>query len=236
MITKQLSIPILASILLVGTITVGLSLDEAFAKKEDKVTICHKPGTPAEQTKEVPESAVKGHLGHGDFIGSCEDGQTPGALDLIEEGTGISGLSFTAVLQESITTCPEDIVCGVGTFIIDPTGSDALMAAVTVHSPFCDNALQDADAAGNAECDDSNGIDDIDAPHGHFLSFDNDSDCESGLALVNEIDWNFFTVNENTVQMFNLRTISGFGPEIHTFTVESGPNGEICPVIVDTVV
>jgi hypothetical protein len=36
-----------------------------------KVTICHKPGTPAEKTMQVPEPAVKGHLGHGDHLGPC---------------------------------------------------------------------------------------------------------------------------------------------------------------------
>jgi hypothetical protein len=35
------------------------------------VTICHKPGTPAEQTMTVPESALAGHLGHGDTMGAC---------------------------------------------------------------------------------------------------------------------------------------------------------------------
>lgn len=38
---------------------------------EPTVTLCHKPGTPAEQTKTLPESAVAGHLGHGDFLGPC---------------------------------------------------------------------------------------------------------------------------------------------------------------------
>ncbi|MCH6586336.1 MAG: hypothetical protein IH792_04840 [Thaumarchaeota archaeon] len=36
-------------------------------------TICHKPGTPAEKTKELPERALKGHLGHGDVLGPCSD-------------------------------------------------------------------------------------------------------------------------------------------------------------------
>jgi len=35
------------------------------------VTLCHKPGTPAQQTMTVPESAVPGHLGHGDCLGAC---------------------------------------------------------------------------------------------------------------------------------------------------------------------
>lgn len=40
---------------------------------DDKVTICHKPGTPAEKTMEVPQPAVQGHLNHGDYIGECID-------------------------------------------------------------------------------------------------------------------------------------------------------------------
>jgi hypothetical protein len=37
------------------------------------VTICHKPGTPAEKTLTVPAPAVQGHLGHGDVLGPCEE-------------------------------------------------------------------------------------------------------------------------------------------------------------------
>jgi hypothetical protein len=37
----------------------------------DKVTICHKPGTPAQKTKSVPASALNDHLGHGDTTGAC---------------------------------------------------------------------------------------------------------------------------------------------------------------------
>jgi len=38
---------------------------------EPKTTICHKPGTPAEKTMEVPDSAVADHLDHGDLLGDC---------------------------------------------------------------------------------------------------------------------------------------------------------------------
>jgi len=38
---------------------------------EERVTICHKPGTPAEQTLTVSQSALDGHLGHGDTQGPC---------------------------------------------------------------------------------------------------------------------------------------------------------------------
>lgn len=40
-------------------------------QKSGKVTICHKPGTPAQKTLEIPIQALKGHLGHGDAIGAC---------------------------------------------------------------------------------------------------------------------------------------------------------------------
>ncbi len=35
------------------------------------VTMCHKPGTPAEQTLVVDDDAVWGHLHHGDHLGTC---------------------------------------------------------------------------------------------------------------------------------------------------------------------
>lgn len=36
-----------------------------------RVTLCHKPGTPAERTAVVPESAKAAHLAHGDYLGEC---------------------------------------------------------------------------------------------------------------------------------------------------------------------
>ena len=43
------------------------------------VTICHKPGTPAEQTLVVDDDSVEltGHLGHGDTLGPCQTDTTP---------------------------------------------------------------------------------------------------------------------------------------------------------------
>jgi hypothetical protein len=42
------------------------------AGKCKKVTICHKPGTPAQKTLVIPIRALSGHLGHGDTIGPCQ--------------------------------------------------------------------------------------------------------------------------------------------------------------------
>ena len=38
----------------------------------EQVTICHKPGTPAQKTLEIPIQALAGHLVHDDQIGACD--------------------------------------------------------------------------------------------------------------------------------------------------------------------
>lgn len=43
-------------------------------QEDEKITICHRPGTPAEQTLEVPASALDAHLAHGDTQGACGSG------------------------------------------------------------------------------------------------------------------------------------------------------------------
>ena len=37
------------------------------------ITLCHKPGTPAEKTLVLPAAAVPGHLRHGDYEGVCDE-------------------------------------------------------------------------------------------------------------------------------------------------------------------
>lgn len=40
---------------------------------DDDVVICHNPDGPNPMTMTVPESALGGHLGHGDTLGACDD-------------------------------------------------------------------------------------------------------------------------------------------------------------------
>jgi hypothetical protein len=44
----------------------------------DKVTICHKPGTPAEKTLTISKSALQAHLDHGDKKGACGSSDSVG--------------------------------------------------------------------------------------------------------------------------------------------------------------
>ena len=75
--TLVMSAIIISVILVAGTVGFVISSPDVFAAAE-KVTICHKPGTPAEQTLEVAQAAEQAHLNHGDFIGSCEAPPPPG--------------------------------------------------------------------------------------------------------------------------------------------------------------
>ena len=67
-------IVLLASMMAITALMLAAAPALAQQGPPDKVTICHKPGTPAEKTLEVPPQAVPGHLGHGDTLGPCNGG------------------------------------------------------------------------------------------------------------------------------------------------------------------
>jgi len=56
--------------LFAGSAIAALIPSRALAQQQ-KVTICHKPGTPDEETIVVSQSAVAIHLRHGDQLGAC---------------------------------------------------------------------------------------------------------------------------------------------------------------------
>jgi len=64
------------SISLIAVLVIGMiSFDDAFAKNDDKITICHiPPGDPNNpQTIEISEKALQTHIQkHGDTLGPCE--------------------------------------------------------------------------------------------------------------------------------------------------------------------
>lgn len=52
------------------------------SEDDDQVTICHQPGTPAENTLVVSSSALQAHLAHGDTQGACgSEGEGSGSGD-----------------------------------------------------------------------------------------------------------------------------------------------------------
>lgn len=63
---KKLRIPLLVIALLAAML-----VPVAAGEPQEKVTLCHKPGTPAEVTIAVGAPAVDAHLAHGDYYGEC---------------------------------------------------------------------------------------------------------------------------------------------------------------------
>ena len=96
---------------LVGALVGGVALtsgSDAKKKKKEKVLICHKPGTPAQKEKRVPQSAVKGHKRHGDTEGPCPKsrcGKCGKGETCIGGGTA-NGTTFP------VTCCPDGKTCG----------------------------------------------------------------------------------------------------------------------------
>ncbi len=71
-------VPAIFSLAIAGGLVGSSDLASA---KANKVEVCHKPGTPAAKILNVPEQAVPGHLGHGDFqIGGKGKGKGKGTV------------------------------------------------------------------------------------------------------------------------------------------------------------
>jgi hypothetical protein len=86
------------------------------------VTVCHKPGTPAEKTLTLPAPALGGHLGHGDILGPCA-GATP---------TVTPTLTVTPTITPTLTITPTPTVTPTET--VTPTGTAIAMVTIC-HKP-----------------------------------------------------------------------------------------------------
>lgn len=134
----------------------------------EKETICHRPGTPAEQTKEVPSQAVPGHLGHGDEEGACEGGEPPEPLnDAVIDADGtdsrFSGDPEARDVSEGdeLSTFPVDNPNDSGLDAFDQDGdgqwtmSDAGEAGDDLHvegPAFCDTGQRDSVHQEGQDC------------------------------------------------------------------------------------
>lgn len=85
--------------LLILATSLAISVALAAGAQPEQVTICHQPGTPAQQTMSVPSTALGGHLGHGDHQGSCQP------LDDDEDEGGND--------EDPVDACPGDLNPGI---------------------------------------------------------------------------------------------------------------------------
>jgi hypothetical protein len=67
-----------------------------------RITICHKPGTPAQKTLVLPEPAIPGHLEHGDTLGPC--GGSPLVAPVARVVTALFSLFF--VFRQFLMSLP----------------------------------------------------------------------------------------------------------------------------------
>ena len=75
------------------------------AQDATRVTVCHKPGTPAEKTLDIDDNALAAHLRHGDTEGPC--------CELERRCVDAAGAEVC---------CPGDQVCGIVDFPPDDAG------------------------------------------------------------------------------------------------------------------
>ena len=66
---------ILLGAAVMATAAIGLSATTANAEASaDKVLVCHRAGPKKVIEINVDDNAVPAHLGHGDAVGACDDG------------------------------------------------------------------------------------------------------------------------------------------------------------------
>ena len=90
---KKLRIPLLV-VILVAAMLLPVSAGE-------KVTLCHKPGTPAEITLTVGAAAADAHLAHGDYLGECTNA-SEGCQALNDPGLDVVQL-FEGEYDQTVT-------------------------------------------------------------------------------------------------------------------------------------
>jgi len=142
----KFTVPVLASILILGAFTVGYSIDDAFAKGQGqpKVTICHvDQETGEEKTISISTKAVSKHIANhiGDHSGECVDVPEPVCGNNVTEAPEEcdDGNTVTESCNYSETSCT---VCA----------SDCSEQAGA--TSFCGDS--NTDLANGETCDDGN--------------------------------------------------------------------------------
>lgn len=108
-VLKLISLLLFVSLLLASGVAIAVA-------GQEKVTLCHKPGTPAEGTLEVAEAAVQAHLDHGDVLGACAPPALDGCTALNDptlDGIYISAEYHNLIFEgdEVVTITGEDTTC-----------------------------------------------------------------------------------------------------------------------------
>lgn len=177
------------SLFSVALVTVAVSLTTAGASGQppgqDKVEICHKPGTPAEKTMHVPPPAVPGHLRHGDSEGPCgapppPSGCAAAVTDVCIDGDGIASPQpggFEVQVGDPLKPFPDNLTTLTGLDLFDRAPLGTLTQDDDLHAEdpaLCPGAIRNAvhDLGEDCKVLDVNG----DLSDGEFVT----ADCEFG--------------------------------------------------------
>jgi hypothetical protein len=130
---------------------VMLTLATGVFAKQDKVTICHKPGTAAEETLSVAAPALKAHLGHGDSEGECSftetDTEPPTVTVPADITQGITAGETNVIIYYDASA--SDNVGVISFSCTPPSGSSFPLGTTSVICTASDAALNSTTASFN---------------------------------------------------------------------------------------
>lgn len=132
----------------VMVVSVWAVLVRPVAAGQQKVTVCHKPGTPAEATLEIAAPAEAAHLAHGDTQGACTGPQSDGctALNAVVADPPSSSGFYSFIVSDLDFFTGETIHVDMTV----TTTSSAYMEAFVLDSSFPNSAPLGYDATGFA--------------------------------------------------------------------------------------
>jgi hypothetical protein len=114
--------------------------------KKGKVTICHKPGKPAEKTLRVGAPAVRAHLRHGDTEGPCTIDEIIDADGTLTAQSGDPG-AREVMLGDALATFPDGDATESGLDMFDQDNNQAWTQGVDdlhLEAPeFCPTGIRD---------------------------------------------------------------------------------------------
>jgi hypothetical protein len=137
--------------LFAGSALAALIPSRALAQQQ-KVTICHKPGTPDQKTIEVSNSALHGHQAHGDTLGACGESTTT-TTTAAPTTTTTSTTSTTPMCLPPGESCTADDECCSRVCVEGREGGLVCAAAPPICDPPCPaNCSCDFAADGTTTC------------------------------------------------------------------------------------
>lgn len=98
---------LLMMLIVLGQSSIRMSLTGA--AKHDTVVICHVPADP-DETMEIPENALNGHLRHGDYVGSCQSSSSQAAssqISSVQSSAAESSVESSVESSSSVSSASE---------------------------------------------------------------------------------------------------------------------------------